>query len=284
MSIRAILASVLAICAAVLATAQASARTSSPIETERLDRNSARAQAQLLMPVIADEVFDGQRYIMRGIPTGGQLGIVYRFRLRPRPVRYQPLCELQIVNLHYDFAAGQPRFGWSIREVDPLALKRAGTLRPGDLSIQRSFLQLAPAPQSEQEHAARCREADTEPGWQYAADYSEFRHAQYYLDQLNALLSGDHGNVALRCLDPEGNECAASAEAIRETLRRQRSDFREMQLADGRQWIQFGYWDRDGVCLSRSDVSSGSDVIIEERAGQIVSVSLVHRLTFCGSP
>lgn len=271
---------ILAICAAAVAAPHgAIARVAPPPLPEhiqRFDRNSARAHANLLMPIITDEVLDGQRVIFIGLPRGGELGIAYSFRLRPRPVRYQPFCELQLVHLRYEFAAGQPNHGWSVREVDILALKRAGALRPGEHWIHRSFLELAPAPQSEEEHARRCLEADTESGWQSAAVPSELRTADYYLERLHALLSGDPRNVALRCVDRSRNPCAASAETIRETLRWQPNGFRRVSLADGRGWAEFSYVDGDAMCGTGARA-----IIIEEHAGQIPSVILVRNHVLC---
>jgi hypothetical protein len=249
----------------------AAAQPVAPVREERWDEAAAKAQAQILMPIIADDVIDGRRQVLRTVPASRDIGLLYQFRLRPQPVRYRPLCEMRTISLSYYFLdrlSGPPI---SVDTFELLAMKRAGGFGHGDLSSRRQYHELAPAPQSNQEHVDRCAALDVEQGWVDAADDSEIHSVNYWLSSLRNALADRGDMVRLRCLRDRA-DCAISASTILDVVEAERRQFEMISLHDGTAWAQFFYYD-DPAPNAGGETRT---VIIESRLGEIVSVTLVY--------
>jgi len=266
---------VLSIVASIAASSSAAVSSETdPRRIEIFNETSAKAHANILFPSVADEVFDGDRTIIRAIPVGGDVGVQYRFRLYPQPVRFQPICEMQTIYLRYEFAQRHTRIDWSIRDLDLLAMKRAGAFRPGNFLIHRRYIHLSPAPQTEEDHALRCRTADRDRGWVDAASAYEFQSEVGYLARLRTALSDGH--VRLRCVRHQVAGCPVSERLILETIERERRGFKSIVLSDGSEWAEFSYFETD--CQQATESRT---LVVESRAGRIVSLTLIHGTVLC---
>jgi hypothetical protein len=240
--------------------------------TERLDQTAARAHAATLLPIIADDVIDGERGIMRGLPAGGDIGLLYRFRLRPEAAQYTPYCRMRIVDLVYEFARRPDDQTRSVADYDLLAIKRSGGFRSGGVTAYALYLRLSPAPRSREDQVARCVAADREPGWVHAADDYAFATESDYLVRLRTALAARRTGVTLRCRRDGVQGCSVSPELVLRIIEGERREFRSIRLRDQREIAEFLYFDP----IPESGSQETRSIIVEGHSGDIESVTLVY--------
>ena len=250
---------------------QASARLD-PERHEVLDRASAQSLANALVPIIADDVVDGGRMIVRALPTGGDVGLFYRFRLRAEAVPLQPFCRMRIVTLSYEFAEQQTFGAGAVQDLDLLALKRAGNLGRGGIETHSVYLPLEPAPDTEDERRSRCEAADRDATWYHSADNPSFSSELQHLAWLREALSGSGPGPRLRCWRDGEYGCPVSKEMILDVIGSDRRAFQAIRLADRSEWAQFTYYENPRY----GEDSDMQYVIIERRSGEIASITLAH--------
>ena len=237
--------------------------------TEMLEADAARMQARVLLPTFADQVMDGERRVTRTAQWVSYLGLLYRFRLYPEPVPFHPVCEMRTLSLNYEFAQPRDESG-PPKDYDLIAMQRSGAFKSGALTTQSQFLELTPAPQSEDEHRTRCRSVADADGWLSAANASEFRSASRYLAQLRTDLAVAGDDIKLECVRDRKPDCPVNKEMILRTIEQARKDFSEIRLSNGTRWLEYRYWDE---LTGGAEITS---VIVEMHLEQIDSVTIVH--------
>lgn len=253
---------------AILAAPPAYAEQVPDGRTERLDRNGARRLAEQLMPIVADDVIDGERILVRTL-RGVNVGLVYRFRLRPESVRSGRFCRLRTIILDYEFNARDSRDNRTIADFDLLAMKRSGQLGRSGPRTEERFLAL-PSPGSGEAHAAGCIAANPDRGWLLATDESSYATEHYYLERLRAALRDGTNLPDLRCRREEVDACQVSGPELQALIERPRREFRMIRLLDGTVRTQFVYYD-DPV---RGVSGPQRTVEVEVRGDTVLSVLL----------
>lgn len=239
---------------------------------EKLDEASAKAEAQALIPVLADHVTYGRRGFLQALPTGEYTGHLTQFELRPTASEYPDFCEYQIVSVRRDFVRESDLIPSLKDDWDLDDMQRMGNVKPADVYVEHFFLKLSPEPKSTKEQLAQCQSKPKKGPWIQSTHVAALKDEQTFLERIRREL-WKPSNITLKCFRDWRYGCQVTQAMIVAALDGKRQGFQSMYLGTGTQWLEFTF----GEPIKPGGISTRTSVIVELQEDKIKSITLAER-------